>query len=70
MNAHFIAGNVWLLVSLVLLLGRNVERTQPTLYSFFGVGGWYYPVPYGLMVLVCAAIGVAFLVTACRKRPT
>jgi len=64
---YFVAGNLWLLVSLVLILGKKVERGDPTMYSFFGVGGWHYPGSYWLMVLACAGLGVAFLIIARRQ---
>lgn len=50
---YFAAGNLWLLVSLLLVVGRTWERSQPTMYSFFGVGGWYYPETYNVWVGLC-----------------
>lgn len=70
MTRYFIAGNVWLLVALVLLLGKNVMRGSPTRYAFFGIGGWYAPGTYYLIVLICAVIGAAFLIAARPNRGT
>lgn len=66
--AYFIVGNLWLFIALVLLLGRNVARTQPTMYSFFGIGGWYYPAPYGFMVVVCVVLGVFLMMVGMSRR--
>lgn len=63
---YFIAANLWFLAGLILMIGRNVARTQPVMYSFFGVGGWYYPGPYSLMVLACIGLGVVFIYAALR----
>ena len=67
---YFVAGNVWLIIALVLLLGKNNVRIQPTFHSFFGVGGWYSPGAYWLMIVACAALGVGFLNAAWRKQQT
>lgn len=58
---YFVGGNFWLLMALVLWLGRNAVRTGPTRYSFFGVGGWLSPFEYGLLVVACAFIGAALM---------
>ena len=34
------------------------------MYSFFGIGGSYYPFAYGFMEFACLALGVGFLVVA------
>ena len=70
MMGSFVAGNLWLIVALVLLLGKNIMRGNPTRYSFFGVGGWYSPGAYWLMILVCAAMGVGFMMAARRNQQT
>ena len=59
---YFAAGNLWLLVSLLLALGRTFERSEPLMYSFFGIGDWYYPSTYNVWVgLSLAAAAVCFL---------
>ena len=65
---YFVVGNFWLLMALVLWLGRNTERVAPTRYSFFGVGGWLSPSAYGFLILACALIGVVLIVLAHRSR--
>lgn len=64
MARFFIAGNFWLIAAVALVLGRTVARTQPLMYSFFGVGGWYYPATYNLCIGLCAAFGIACCVLA------
>jgi hypothetical protein len=60
---YFTAGNVWLLVALILVIGKKaVYYGQGPQRSFFGVGGDYTPEVYGLMVLTCLAAGIIFLV--------
>ena len=67
MTRHFVAGNVWLLVSLTLLVGKMFMRSDPTRYAFFGGGAWFSPAQYGLLVLACAAVGVTFLIISWRR---
>ncbi len=62
MNKYFVAGNVWLFTSVTLFLGQTVARTQPLMYSFFGVGAWMYPLAYhGLITFCMSAAIVCFL---------
>ncbi len=72
MTGYFIAGNFWLFAALVMVLGRKVARTQPTMYSFFDVGGWYYPGTYNLWIGVCliAALTCLALAWTSRRRTT
>jgi len=60
-------GSVWLLTALVLRLGQNAVRHQPTRYAFFGVGGWLSPSAYWSLIVVCVTIGVVFVCH--RKHP-
>jgi len=60
-NRYFIAGNIWLVLALVLLVGRNVARSSPTMYSFFKVGAWLYPATYNLIVLAAVVLGILML---------
>jgi hypothetical protein len=63
---HFVAGNLWLLVALVLLLGMKAVRYEPTRYSFFGIGGWHSPFAYGFLIVACASIGVGLMFLGSR----
>ncbi|HQI28834.1 MAG TPA: hypothetical protein PLT20_12180 [Sedimentisphaerales bacterium] len=66
-----VVGNVWLVITLVLVLGRCFARTEPVMYSFFHVGGWYHPGEYHGIVGLCLCIAIAHLVlsvVADRKR--
>lgn len=65
---YFVVGNLWLLMALVLWVGRNVARTHPTRYSFFDVGGWLSPFAYGFLILACALIGVVLMILGCRSK--
>jgi hypothetical protein len=60
MNRYFIAANFWLLVALVLFVGRSVQRSAPTRYSVFNGGQWFSSETYGLMVLAVLAWLVSF----------
>ena len=63
---YFVAGNLWLLIALVLLLGRKAERFQPTFYSFFGTRSWLSPFAYGFLIVACAFIGVGLIFLGSR----
>ncbi|HEY3282293.1 MAG TPA: hypothetical protein VGN26_08480 [Armatimonadota bacterium] len=60
MSRYFIAANLWLLFAAVLFLGRNVARSQPTFYSFFGVGGWLSPMEYNLGIVAAVVVAAFF----------
>jgi hypothetical protein len=61
---RFIVGNVWLLMALVLYLGRVAVRHQPTRYSFFGIGGWHSPSVYGILIICCIVVGLWLMASA------
>jgi serine/threonine protein kinase len=46
----FLLGSGWILLAIILLLGRTVARTQPLMYAFFGIGGWMYPSGYNAII--------------------
>jgi len=60
--ALLVVGNWWLMVALVLLLGQQVARNEPTMYSFMGWGGWCYPKTYGLWIGLCLAIAAVHFI--------
>jgi hypothetical protein len=62
MRAYFIATNVWLFLALAAFLGKSYERSQPTMYSFFGVGQWFYPDTYAYLIRVPLLLGTACFV--------
>lgn len=68
MARYFVAGNLWLVAALVLHVGRTFARSEPTMYSFFGMGRWFYPESYSLLVGVCAAIGILLLILSILTR--
>lgn len=59
MSQYFLAGNLWSIFAVLAFIGRKSERWQPTMYSFFGVGGWFTPGQYALLQagLMAAALG-------------
>lgn len=57
----FVAGNLWLLSALLMLLGREYWRGSYHLYSFFGIGGPLYPIVYNLATILAAVLGVWFI---------
>lgn len=63
MTRYFVAGNMWLVITLVLLIGK--KGSNPVF--FFGVGGWHSPGFYNLLTLACFALGVGFLMAARNK---
>ena len=58
---YIVIGSVWLLMAVILRLGQNAVRYQPTRYAFFGVGGWLSPPAYWFLIVVCVVIGVALV---------
>lgn len=66
---YFVAGNLWLMMALVLFLGRDVARTQPTMYSFFGAGGWHHPTTYNLFIIISAGLGLLLVALDLMRNP-
>ena len=54
----FLLGGVWLLLALVVLLGKKVARTEPLMYAFFGLGGYRYPDSYNAVVVLSVVLGL------------
>jgi len=67
MLRYFIAGNVWLFAALVIVLGREVVRTEPVRYAFYGIGGWFTAGGYAAIVVCCIVLGLGFLLAAARR---
>ena len=61
MLRYFIAGNLWLFVALLMLIGKRAWRAGPTRYSCFGVGS-LTPGLYALLVVGCIAVAFACFV--------
>ena len=66
MTKYFVAGNVWLLMSLVLFVGKRMDGYDT--YSLFGIGGQYSSFTYWLAILACAAGGIRLLLIARHNR--
>lgn len=61
--ALFVAGMVWSIGALALVLGRKLARTQPTMYAFLDVerSASFYPSTYYTFVaLLCMAAALCF----------
>jgi hypothetical protein len=60
-SGFFLIANCWLIVALVLMLGRVVLHGAPTMYSFLNIGGSFQFVTYyGLILLCLVAAGFCF----------
>ncbi|MBC8139485.1 MAG: hypothetical protein H8F28_26705 [Fibrella sp.] len=68
MSRYFILGNLWVLFAIILRIGGRVERTEPTMISFFGVGGWLYPVSYYLIIAVAGVMAAFCFLLAAKMR--
>lgn len=70
-----VLGSLWALAAVVLLVGRKVARTEPLMYSFFDVGGWFYPSSYHLLVAGClglamiAGVLIKFIMATAAESP-
>ena len=69
---YFLTGNIWLMVGLVLMLGRNnVWIGMRPMYSFFSVGQWFEPSTYnGFVVFALGAAGVSFVLGMRNRKKT
>ena len=62
MSQYFLAGNLWLIFAALAIVGRKLERSQPDMHSFFGVGRRFYPHEYATFVgALFAAAAVCFV---------
>lgn len=68
MIAYFVAGNFWLFVTLLLIVGRQDGQYQNT-SAWFGIGASFYPPLYGLLVFVVLLISVYFFLCYMRSIP-
>ncbi len=57
----FLLGSCWLLLAIVVLLGKKVARTEPLMYAFFGLGGWRYPDSYNAVIVLSVVLGLGCL---------
>lgn len=65
---YFVTGNVWLVLALLMVLGSHFERSEPTRVSFFGLGAWFDPNTYNMLVAVCVAVAVICFTLAWKTR--
>lgn len=69
MARYFIAGNLWLLASLLVFVGRRFERSGPTMYSVFGFGRSFSANGYTALNLSLLALAIIFFVADAQTRP-
>ncbi|MES2790979.1 MAG: hypothetical protein V4719_15310 [Planctomycetota bacterium] len=69
MTRYFAAANFWLAFAMLTILGRSIERSNPTLYSFFHSGQWFTPDGYTGIVIAPFALSVFFFVLTWNTRP-
>jgi hypothetical protein len=68
MFRYFVVGNGWLLIALVLSLGKQVMRTEPEMNAFFGIGHWYPPEGYNFLTFLVLVVAVYFFVLYAKTR--
>ncbi len=68
MTRYFVAANIWLIFSVLAVLGRTVERGNPMMYSFFHGGDWFSPGSYSLVVFALFAVSAFFFALTWKTR--
>ena len=69
MLRYFIAANIWLIFSFIVLLGRTTERVAPTFYSFFH-NGWFSGPAYGWILFLCFGTAACFFLLTWKTSPS
>ena len=57
---YFVAGNGWLFLGFLLVVGKTFERSQPLRYSFFGAGHWFTPLGYHLLLTLVLLLALTY----------
>ena len=52
---------MWLVATMLLLIGKHQERADPYRYSFFGTAGWHTPTEYNVFVAITALAGILLI---------
>lgn len=60
MTRYLVAGNLWLLVCLAMILGMETVGTDPTMVAFFGIGAWLKPILYLVLTLMSGLFAIIF----------
>ena len=68
MLRYFIAGNLWMFLGILLLIGREAWRSGPVRYGFLGVGSLSAAV-YNLVVAFCVIAAAIFFLLAWKTQP-
>lgn len=69
MVRYFVTGNIWLILSLIAWAGRTFERGDPLMYSFVGIGRYFYPIEYLALTLAPLVLAAANFVLYWRSLP-
>ena len=67
MLRYFVAGNIWAVCALLMILVRKAWRTGPTRYTFFGFGS-LSPPQYNFLILCCVVMAVVFFFITWKTR--
>ncbi len=70
MQVLLFAGSGWLFLTFLMVVGRQVVRTQPVMYALFGQGRWFYPGEYAVCVACTVVMGAVCLWGAYRSART
>lgn len=68
MTRYFVAGNVWLVLALLMFVGRTYERSSPTRYSIFHGGQWFSAEAYTALIALLIAISTFFFIVTWKTR--
>jgi predicted MFS family arabinose efflux permease len=72
MRIYLIAANFWALLALMFYVGKTAMRSSPDRYAMFGVGRWFGPSEYAmlliLVILLSSAHFAAFTLSRLRDR--
>ena len=67
MSQYFVTGNIWLTLALLAFIGKKYERSDPTMYSVFGVGRYFYPHQYTMLIATLGAAAAACFLLHWRR---
>jgi hypothetical protein len=62
MLRYFVAGNLWLIVALVMYIGRVTEHSDPVGMSLFGIGQAFQPHEYWAVIAMPTAASLLYFV--------
>lgn len=69
MTRYFVAANVWLILALIVFLGRTYERSDPTMYSCLHAGQLFSAEGYLLFNFGVTLLSALFFALILKTRP-